>query len=105
MAFFLQQRFGYTPDSILAMNDCQPNPALWPTRANVLAAMAWLVSDLAPGDHAFFHYSGHGASTRDWSGDEIDGMNETLCPCDFRQAGQIVDDEINAGGRAAEGGN
>lgn len=22
-------------------------------------------------------------------------MNETLCPCDFKQAGEIVDDEIN----------
>ena len=23
-------------------------------------------------------------------------MNETLCPTDFKQAGQIIDDELNA---------
>jgi hypothetical protein len=30
------------------------------------------------------------------SGDEADGMNETICPCDFTRAGQIVDDTLNA---------
>ena len=29
--------------------------------------------------------AGHGSQTKDWSGDERDGMNETLCPCDFKQ--------------------
>ena len=28
-------------------------------------------------------------------GDEIDGLNETLCPMDFKQAGEIVDDDLN----------
>jgi hypothetical protein len=96
MQFFLTQRFGYDPANILMLSDVQPNPQLWPTRANCLAAMRWLAADAAPGDHLFFHYSGHGSQTNDWSGDEVDGMNETLCPCDFKQAGQIVDDEINA---------
>lgn len=96
MQYFLTQRFAYPPDAILMLSDVQPNPALWPTRANVLAAMRWLVAGAAPGDHLFFHYSGHGSQTNDWAGDEADGMNETLCPCDFRHAGQIVDDEVNA---------
>ena len=39
--------------------------------------------------------AGHGSQSRDPTGDEADGMNETLCPTDFQQAGQIVDDEIN----------
>ncbi len=39
--------------------------------------------------------AGHGSQSRDASGDEADGMNETLCPTDFQQAGQIIDDEIN----------
>lgn len=39
--------------------------------------------------------AGHGSQKRDWSGDERDGMNETICPTDFRQAGQIIDDELN----------
>ncbi len=40
-------------------------------------------------------YSGHGSQTRDYSGDERDSMNETLCPTDFDTAGMIVDDELN----------
>ena len=28
--------------------------------------------------------TGHGSQTADWSGDEDDGMNETICPCDFQ---------------------
>lgn len=40
-------------------------------------------------------HAGHGSQTRDYSGEETDGMNETLCPMDFRQAGEIVDDELN----------
>ena len=44
---------------------------------------------------ALFFIAGHGSQSRDASGDEADGMNETLCPTDFQQAGQIIDDEIN----------
>jgi hypothetical protein len=29
--------------------------------------------------------AGHGSQTTDWSGDEDDGYNETICPCDFQQ--------------------
>lgn len=29
--------------------------------------------------------SGHGSQTQDWQGEEEDGYNETLCPCDFKQ--------------------
>jgi Caspase domain len=40
--------------------------------------------------------AGHGSQKRDYSGDERDGMNETICPSDFESAGQIVDDDLNA---------
>ena len=40
--------------------------------------------------------AGHGSQKRDYTGDEADGYNETICPCDFQSAGQIVDDELNA---------
>lgn len=30
--------------------------------------------------------AGHGSQTQDWQGEEEDGYNETLCPCDFKQA-------------------
>ena len=28
--------------------------------------------------------AGHGSQVADYSGDETDGLNETLCPCDFK---------------------
>ena len=31
---------------------------------------------------------------KDTSGDEADGMDETLCPVDYEESGQIVDDDI-----------
>uniref|UniRef100_M8AMG8 Metacaspase-1 n=1 Tax=Aegilops tauschii TaxID=37682 RepID=M8AMG8_AEGTA len=59
-------------------------------------AMYWLLQGCQPGDSLVFHYSGHGAQQRSYSGDEVDGMDETLCPLDFETQGMIVDDEINA---------
>lgn len=42
-----------------------------------------------------FHFSGHGSKLPDHDMDEIDGLDETLCPLDFETKGMIVDDEIN----------
>ena len=38
--------------------------------------------------------AGHGGSVEDTSGDEVDGMDETLCPVDYQESGMITDDEI-----------
>jgi len=54
-----------------------------------------LVTGSQPGDHLFFHFSGHGSQVKDTSGDEEDGFDETLIPVDFRTAGQIIDDELH----------
>lgn len=59
-------------------------------------ALYWLVQGCQPGDSLLFHYSGHGSRQRNFSGDEVDGYDETLCPLDFETQGMIVDDEINA---------
>jgi hypothetical protein len=45
--------------------------------------------------YTYMTNAGHGSQKRDWSGDERDGMNETILPTDFQSAGQIVDDELN----------
>lgn len=58
-------------------------------------AMVWLVQGCQAGDSLVFHFSGHGSQQRDTRGEELDGMNETLCPVDFSTAGMITDDEIN----------
>lgn len=61
-----------------------------------IRAMQWLVRDARPNDALFFHYSGHGGKTKDFDGDEDDGSDETIYPVDFKQAGEIVDDDMNA---------
>lgn len=68
-----------------------------PTRANIEAAMRWLVADAAKGGHRFFHYSGHGSQLQDQIGkgrDEPSGWDDTIIPVDFGTAGQIRDDEL-----------
>lgn len=42
-----------------------------------------------------FHFSGHGSQQRNYTGEEVDGYDETLCPVDFETQGMLVDDEIN----------
>lgn len=67
-----------------------------PTKRNIELALRWLVQGCQYGDSLMFYYAGHGSRVRDVNGDEIDGYDEALCPVDYRQAGMIIDDDINA---------
>ena len=60
----------------------------------LLASMAWLVDGAVPGCSLFFHYSGHGGQVADKDGDEEDGFDETILPCDYSTAGQLTDDKL-----------
>lgn len=95
MHYLLRHRLNMHDDAILFMSDDHPDPGRRPTRANIMQGMVWLMTGLQPGDSLIFHYSGHGGQQRDHSGHEADGMNETLCPLDYRHAGEITDDEVN----------
>ena len=57
--------------------------------------MRWLVKGSKTNDALFFHYSGHGGRTKDVSGDELDGYDETVYPVDFMKKGHILDDTIH----------
>lgn len=92
---FICQRFGYKPEDIVMLTDDAANPRQIPTRANMIAAMQWLVRDAQPNDSLFFHYSGHGGQTPDLDGDEDDGNDEVIYPLDHKTAGFIVDDDIH----------
>ncbi|KAK3005102.1 hypothetical protein RJ639_016519 [Escallonia herrerae] len=74
----------------------ETDPYRHPTKHNIRMAMYWLVQGCQPGDSLVFHYSGHGSQQRNYTGDEVDGNDETLCPLDFETQGMIVDNEINA---------
>ena len=81
---------------MVILTDDQRDPQYQPTRENIIEGMLWLVEGARPNDSLFFHYSGHGSQSTDYDGDEVDGSDETICPVDYKEAGEIVDDEMNA---------
>ncbi|KAJ1985097.1 Ca(2+)-dependent cysteine protease [Dimargaris cristalligena] len=87
--------FNFRECDMVILTDDNPNPRSQPTRANIIRAMHWLVANARPNDSFFFHFSGHGSQVIDTSGDEIDGLDETILPMDYRTAGQIIDDDMN----------
>jgi hypothetical protein len=88
----IAKKFGFTQAVILT--DDQTDEKKKPTYDNILNAMRWLAKDAKPGDSLFFHYSGHGGTTRDKDDDEVDGFDESILPCDYLTNGQIIDDVI-----------
>lgn len=86
----LVSQYGYAEADVRLLLDDDPSPQARPTRANILAAMAWLVKDVQPGDRRVLSYSGHGSHVRDTNNDEHDRRDEVLCAVD----GFITDDEI-----------
>ena len=90
--FITSQGFSDSPNDMKILMDDGANEM--PTRENLEAAMDWLVAGARPGDALFLHYSGHGSQTRDTSGDEASGKDQTVVPVDYQEAGQIIDDWI-----------
>jgi hypothetical protein len=95
LAHMLKTRFGFQDEGIVMLRDDDPRPAFQPTRQNIYNASRWLVGDARAGDSLFFSFSGHGSQLRDPLGEELDGMDETILPVDFKRAGQIRDTELN----------
>ena len=65
-----------------------------PTKRNIEAALQRVTELCKKGDAVFVLYSGHGGQVVDTSGDEPDGLDETILPVDARKAGPIIDDQI-----------
>ncbi|KAL5992445.1 hypothetical protein ACLOJK_013363 [Asimina triloba] len=96
MKYLLCDKFGFSEDCILVLTEEERDPYHIPTKKNMRMAMQWLVMNSQPGDSLVFHYSGHGSRQINFSGEEADGYDETLCPLDYETEGMILDDEINA---------
>lgn len=85
--------YEYPVESITMLRDDVPTSM--PTLANIMAALANILGKSGANDEIWIHYSGHGSQVRDViGGDENDGMDETIVPCDFVKNGMIVDDAI-----------
>lgn len=85
---FLKEN-GFNSNDIRIMTD---NTGEKPTKDNILRAWREELNKAQSGDLLFFHYSGHGASTIDKSGDELDGTDEYLFALDQKP---VLDDELN----------
>lgn len=92
----LNDIFKFQDSQIKRLRDDRNKGEEMPTRSNVMAALQWLTEGSKEGDEMFLHYSGHGGTQADKDGDEEGGQDQTMIPCDFQSAGQIVDDDLHA---------
>lgn len=65
-----------------------------PTRKNILESIAWLVEDIKPGQHIFFHYSGHGGELIGKDGAYKSIFENCIYPCKGKKLQIILDEEI-----------
>ena len=87
----------------ICLTDDQPNPNYLPTKTNILNGLYHLLGKVhdRTGYKLWLHFSGHGSQVHDKSGDESDGLDETICPIDFlipqdgEEHGMITDDMLN----------
>ncbi|KUI59250.1 Metacaspase-1 [Cytospora mali] len=90
---FLVNDRGFSDSSqdMVVMTDVPENEGtpFWPSGENLLAAFKWLTSYNEAGDIVWLSYSGHGGQVKDMDDDRPTGFDDTICPVDFRENGQI----------------
>ena len=93
MRSFLLKR-GYLPENITVLTEDEDKK---PTGINIMTELAKLIMNAhtLKAKEIWFHYSGHGSYTRDRSGDERDGRDETIVPLDYATNGMITDDQLH----------
>lgn len=69
---------------------------LRPTKEEIMRGLLWLTQELQPGEHVLFHYSGHGGTVRDVSGDEQGRLDSCLYPINNSRLEVILDDEVRS---------
>jgi hypothetical protein len=66
------------------------------TKSAMVAALKQLIGTADAEDVVVITFSGHGTYVPDTNGDEVDGLDEALCPYDVQTGGgPLIDDEIN----------
>ncbi len=66
------------------------------TKKKIEAGIKALLKGAKAGDVLFLHYSGHGANTPDLNGDEVDHLDEILCPTDLDWKDTLTDDWLRS---------
>lgn len=83
-------KIGFKQSEINVLTDLTSIKA---TRQNILSKFTNLLNTSTEGDTNVVFFSGHGTFTRDKTGDETDGNDECIVPCDLNL---ITDDELKA---------
>ena len=87
----LNQKYGYNNFTVLT-DDTNKKP----TKQNIIYELTNLLSNAISGDSLFFLYSGHGTSTADLNGDELDEKDELIVPIDSTSMSTcILDEELH----------
>ena len=93
MAEVLVTRHGFAPGDVLQRLGIEA------TRRAVLDALETIRGRVGFRDQVLLFFSGHGSQMTDREGDEGDGLDETLVPCDSGRENSrnrdVTDDEIN----------
>lgn len=85
--------YGYSDANIYVLRD--DDNRRMPRKAAILNLLNQIVAISKSTDMLWVHYSGHGTQIRDTNGDEVDGFDECIVPCDYNTAGVITDDELH----------
>ncbi|KAL1663699.1 peptidase C14, caspase domain-containing protein [Schizophyllum commune] len=89
---FLVKRCRFKKEDIMLLTDDKSRSSRsYPSRANMISAMKWLVEGAQMHDSLFLHCG----QKRDFNDDEADGYDETIFPVDHEEAGVIIDDEMH----------
>ena len=67
-----------------------------------LRYIEWLTTGLTGHDSLVFLFSGHGSQVPDRTGEEWDGLCETVLPLDHARAGAVSDKELSELGQRRE---
>jgi hypothetical protein len=86
MADMLRRYYGFENANIRVVTDERA------TQQAILARLEWLVADARGGDELVFHFSGHGSQVADRDGDELDQLDEIICPYDMDWDHPLTDD-------------
>lgn len=96
---FLVNDRGFSDDSkdMVIMTDTPDNEGtpFWPSGENILAAFKWLTSYNRDGDILWLSYSGHGGQVKDTDDGRPTGFDDTICPVDFTETGQISSETLH----------
>ena len=63
------------------------------TKEGILEGLKWLIKGAKKDDKLVFFYSGHGSRVPDFNGDELDRLDEIICPHDMDFGGNYISDD------------